>query len=98
MALNGINLPLAQTGQEEIWRRVWRHFGLTEVKEAFWIHLSLSHRLRWPSTLLDRLFFLGAEWETCEVGVDPCQGRPSKKSGRCKSFVWILQELAQAPS
>ena len=37
MALNGINLPLAQTGQEEIWRRVWRHFGLTEVKEAFWV-------------------------------------------------------------
>ena len=35
MALNGINLPLAQTGQEEIWRRVWRHFGLTEVKETF---------------------------------------------------------------
>jgi len=37
MALNGINLPLAQTGQEEIWRRVWRHFGLTEeeVDEHF---------------------------------------------------------------
>ena len=35
MALNGINLPLAQSGQEEIWRRVWRHFGLTEVKEVF---------------------------------------------------------------
>ena len=98
MALNGINLPLAQTGQEEIWRRVWRHFGLTEVKEAFWIRLSLSHRKRWLSTLLDRLFFLGAEWETCEVGVDRFQGLPSKKSGRCKSIVWILQELAQAPS
>ena len=32
MALNGINLPLAQTGQEEIWRRVWKKFGLKEVK------------------------------------------------------------------
>ena len=72
----------------------WTHRG---ERGFFRIHLSLSRRLRWPSTLLDRLFFLGAEWETCEVGVDHCQGRPSKKSGRCKSFVWILQELAQAP-
>ena len=32
MALNGINLPLAQSGQEEIWRRVWKKFGLTEVE------------------------------------------------------------------
>ena len=31
MALNGINLPLAQSGQEEIWRRVWKKFGLKEV-------------------------------------------------------------------
>eukprot|EP00794_Sanderia_malayensis_P003266 gene3266-3747_t len=30
MALNGINLPLAFTGQEEIWRRVYLKFGLSQ--------------------------------------------------------------------
>ena len=30
MALNGINLPLAFNGQEEIWRRVWTKLGLGE--------------------------------------------------------------------
>ena len=30
MALNGINLPLAFNGQEEIWRRVWILFGLSQ--------------------------------------------------------------------
>ena len=75
MALNGINLPLAQTGQEEIWRRVWRHFGLTEVKRPFG-SIGVSFRKRWLSTLLDLLFFLGAEWVTCEVGVDRCLGGP----------------------
>ena len=34
MALNGINLPLAHTGQEEIWRRVWVELGLTEEEVA----------------------------------------------------------------
>ena len=30
MALNGINMPLSITGQEYIWQRVWRQFGMTD--------------------------------------------------------------------
>jgi len=29
MALNGINMPLAITGQEYIWEKVWQKFGMT---------------------------------------------------------------------
>ena len=37
MALNGINLPLAITGQESIWYQVWTELGLTdeEVRSYF---------------------------------------------------------------
>ena len=37
MALNGINLPLAITGQESIWYRVWTELGLSdeEVRSYF---------------------------------------------------------------
>ena len=37
MALNGINLPLAITGQEAIWYRVWTDLGLTdeEIRSYF---------------------------------------------------------------
>jgi alpha-N-acetylglucosaminidase len=37
MALNGINMPLAITGQEAIWYNVWRKLGLTdeEVRSYF---------------------------------------------------------------
>ncbi len=30
MALNGVNMPLAITGQEYVWYEVWRKFGLTD--------------------------------------------------------------------
>lgn len=30
MALNGINMPLANTGQEAVWQKVWRRHGLTD--------------------------------------------------------------------
>jgi len=30
MALNGINMPLAITGEEYIWQKVWKKFGLTD--------------------------------------------------------------------
>jgi len=30
MALNGINMPLAITGQEAIWLEVWKNFGMSE--------------------------------------------------------------------
>lgn len=30
MALNGVNMPLANTGQEAIWQNVWRRHGLTD--------------------------------------------------------------------
>lgn len=33
MALHGINMPLAMTGQEKIWQAVWKkHFGLTDAE------------------------------------------------------------------
>ena len=37
MALNGINLPLAITGEESVWREVWMEMGLTdqEVRRYF---------------------------------------------------------------
>ncbi len=37
MALNGINMPLATTGQESIWYKVWQDFGLSdeEIREYF---------------------------------------------------------------
>ena len=37
MALHGINLPLALTGQEAIWRRVYLELGLTpaEIDQHF---------------------------------------------------------------
>lgn len=30
MALNGVNMPLAITGQEAVWQKVWRRYGLTD--------------------------------------------------------------------
>lgn len=30
MALNGVNMPLAITGQEAVWYQVWKSFGLTD--------------------------------------------------------------------
>ena len=30
MALHGVNLPLAITGQEAVWQKVWRKYGLTD--------------------------------------------------------------------
>lgn len=30
MALNGINMPLAITGQEAVWMEVWKEFGMTD--------------------------------------------------------------------
>ena len=37
MALNGVNLPLAITGQESVWYEVWREMGLedTEIRSFF---------------------------------------------------------------
>ena len=37
MALNGVNMPLAITGQEAIWYKVWRKFGLDdcEIRDYF---------------------------------------------------------------
>ena len=37
MALNGINMPLAVTGQESVWYNVWRKIGLTdeEIRSYF---------------------------------------------------------------
>ncbi len=37
MALNGINMPLAQTGQEAVWYDVWKEYGMTdeEIRSYF---------------------------------------------------------------
>ena len=37
MAMNGINRPLLQTGQEAVWLRVWQHYGLSadEIRAYF---------------------------------------------------------------
>ena len=37
MALHGINLPLAITGQEAVWQKVWRKYGLSddEIRNYF---------------------------------------------------------------
>lgn len=37
MALHGINMPLAMIGQEAVWQRVWKSFGLTDkdLKDYF---------------------------------------------------------------
>ena len=32
MALHGINMPLAMEGQEAIWQRVWKSFGITQAE------------------------------------------------------------------
>ena len=32
MSMNGINLPLAITGQEAIWYKVWENLGLTDIE------------------------------------------------------------------
>ncbi len=37
MALNGVNMPLAITGQEMVWYKVWKKIGLTdeEIRSYF---------------------------------------------------------------
>lgn len=34
MALHGINMPLAMDGQEAIWQRLWKSYGLTDAELA----------------------------------------------------------------
>lgn len=69
MALNGINMPLAITGQEYIWQRVWRKFGMTdEQSRAFFtgpVHLPwqrMGNLDRWqgplPQSFIDGQFEL----------------------------------------
>ena len=36
MALQGVNLPLAITGQEAVWQEVWRGFGLSDEEIRSW--------------------------------------------------------------
>ena len=38
MALNGVNMPLAITGQEMVWYKVWKKIGLTdeEIRSYFY--------------------------------------------------------------
>ena len=69
MALNGINMPLAITGQEYIWQRVWKQFGMTdEQSRAFFTgpaHLPwqrMGNLDRWlgplPQSFIDGQFVL----------------------------------------
>ena len=57
MALNGINMPLAITGQEAIWYKVWEKLGLTDkqIREYFtgpahlpWNRMSNIDKLQGP--------------------------------------------------
>lgn len=69
MALNGINMPLAITGQEYIWQKVWEKFGMTEAQcRAFFTgpaHLPwqrMGNLDRWlgplPQSFIDEQFAL----------------------------------------
>jgi hypothetical protein len=49
MALNGVNLPLAITGQEKVWLNVWKKFGLTDEEIR--------------GFLQGQLIYLGTEWQ-----------------------------------
>ncbi len=57
MALNGINMPLAITGQESVWYNVWKDFGLAdeEIRNYFtgpgqlpWHRMSIVDQLEGP--------------------------------------------------
>ncbi|HVW98016.1 MAG TPA: alpha-N-acetylglucosaminidase [Mucilaginibacter sp.] len=69
MALNGINMPLAITGQEYIWQKVWNQFGMTDAQSrAFFTgpsHLPwqrMGNLDRWlgplPQSFIDNQFAL----------------------------------------
>ena len=69
MALNGINMPLAITGQESIWYHVWRRFGLTDAQirgyftgPAYLPWHRMSNIDHWdgplPESWMDQQFFL----------------------------------------
>ena len=45
MALNGVNMPLATTGEEAVWQRVWRHFGMSD--EQIRAHFTGPAHLAW---------------------------------------------------
>ena len=69
MALNGINMPLAITGQEYIWQRVWKQFGMTDAQSRSFFtgpsHLPwqrMGNLDRWlgplPQSFIDEQFAL----------------------------------------
>jgi alpha-N-acetylglucosaminidase len=45
MALNGVNMPLALTGQEAVWQEVWREMGLSD--DAIRAYFSGPAHLPW---------------------------------------------------
>ena len=45
MALNGVNMPLATTGEEAVWQRVWRRFGMSD--EQIRAHFTGPAHLAW---------------------------------------------------
>jgi len=45
MALNGVNMPLATTGEESVWQRVWRRFGYSD--EQIRAHFTGPAYLAW---------------------------------------------------
>ena len=45
MAINGVNMPLAITGEEAVWEEVWKDFGLTE--EEVRAHFTGPAHLPW---------------------------------------------------
>ena len=45
MALNGVNMPLATTGEEAVWQRVWRRYGMSD--EQIRAHFTGPAHLAW---------------------------------------------------
>ena len=69
MALHGINMPLVMIGQEAVWQRIWKSFGLTdnELKDYFtgpaflpWHRMGNvnKHGGPLPQSYLDKSIFL----------------------------------------
>lgn len=76
MALNGVNMPLAITGQEMVWYKVWKKIGLTMK--------------RFVLILRARFICRGIAWRISMAGTGryPCNGwnlRPS-----CRKRFWLV--------
>ena len=75
MALHGINMPLAMEGQEAIWQRVWKSFGITQAE--------LDRYFTGPA------YLLGTGWGISTTTRDPCPKVGSIRNAHCRKRSWI---------